>query len=105
MIRVSVFYPYKEGAKFDHDYYAQQHMPLVRNRLSKFGLVRLEADKGVAGEAPHLSPPFICIGHLYFQSLADFHVAMDAEGDGLMADIPNYTNLTPQIQVSEIVGS
>ena len=104
MIRVSVLYPYKEGARFDHDYYIQQHMLLVKNSLDRFGLVRMETDKGVAGDEPHHPPPFVCIGHLYFTSLSDFHTAMEAEGETLMADIPNYTDLTPRVQVSEIVG-
>ena len=29
MIKVSVMYPNKEGARFDHDYYREKHMPLV----------------------------------------------------------------------------
>ncbi|TQU74294.1 EthD family reductase, partial [Xanthomonas perforans] len=28
MIKVSVMYPYREGARFDHAYYRDQHMPL-----------------------------------------------------------------------------
>ena len=27
MIRVSILYPKKEGARFDVDYYVQKHMP------------------------------------------------------------------------------
>ena len=29
MIKVSVFYPNQPGAKFDHAYYAEKHMPMV----------------------------------------------------------------------------
>src|SRR5262249_11372476 len=49
MIRVSVLYPTSEGKKFDVDYYVNKHMKLVRERLTAFGLVRTEVDKGVAG--------------------------------------------------------
>ena len=104
MIRVSVLYPHKEGGKFDHDYYAQKHMPLVKARLGGLGLVRLEIDKGLAGGAPDAPAPFVCIGHLYFNALADFQKAMGAHGAEFMADVPNYTNLAPQVQISEIVG-
>ena len=103
MIRVSVLYPNKPGSKFDHAYYAQRHIPMVRTELSRFGLLRVEIDKGLAGEEPDSPAPFVCIGHLYFQSLTDFQNGMLAHGEDLLADVPNYTDLTPQIQVSEMV--
>ncbi len=51
MIKVTVFYPYDEGKKFDMDYYCSKHIPLVQQKLgdalksvylliSVFGLVR-----------------------------------------------------------------
>ena len=50
MIKVSVMYPNTPGAKFDHAYYKDKHMPLVKARMGeacKFYTV----DKGVAGGA------------------------------------------------------
>jgi len=102
MVRISVFYPNESGKRFDHGYYAQKHMPLVMNRLKGFGLLRFEVDKGLAGGAPGASAPFVAAGHLYFNSAADFEKGMGAHGAELLADIPNYTDLSPQIQVSEI---
>jgi uncharacterized protein (TIGR02118 family) len=104
MIRASVLYPQKEGGKFDHAYYKNKHMPLVQKRLGNLGLVRLEIDRGLAGGAPGAPAPFACIGHLYFNSVADFQKAMERHGAELMGDVPNFTNLTPQVQISEIVG-
>ena len=104
MIRVSVLYPTKEGGKFDHAYYAQKHMPLVKERIGKLGLVRLEIDRGIAGGAPGAPAPFACIGHLYFNSVDEFQKAMGAHGKELMGDVPNFTTLTPQVQISEIVS-
>ena len=40
----------------------------------------------------------------YFNSLADFQQAMEAHGKEIMGDIPNYTNIQPQVQISEIVS-
>ncbi len=40
----------------------------------------------------------------FFESLADFRNGMNAHGDEILADVPHYTNLTPQVQVSEIAG-
>jgi hypothetical protein len=36
--------------------------------------------------------------------VADFQKAMERHGAELMGDVPNFTNLTPQVQISEIVG-
>ena len=33
MIKVSVMYPNTPGARFDHEYYRDQHLPLVKARM------------------------------------------------------------------------
>ena len=33
MIKVSVMYPDGRGARFDHDYYRNKHMPLIKRRM------------------------------------------------------------------------
>ena len=33
MIKVSVLYPNKPGARFDHEYYRSRHMPLLKERM------------------------------------------------------------------------
>ena len=104
MIRVSVLYANEAGKKFDADYYRNKHMPLAGERLKPFGLVRYEVDKGLAGGAPNAPAPFIGACHFYFNSLEDFQKGMGAHGQELMADIPNYTNIGPTIQISEIVA-
>lgn len=104
MIRVSVMYPGGEGKKFDYDYYVNKHMPLVRQRLGSLGLVRVEVDKGLAGGAAGAPAPYLCIGHVYFNSVADLQAAMEPHGKELFADVPNFTDITPQVQISEIIG-
>ena len=52
MIKVNVLYANGEGARFDHDYYREQPVPLVR-RVS--GLHSI--DKGLAGLTPGTSAP------------------------------------------------
>jgi uncharacterized protein (TIGR02118 family) len=75
----------------------------VKQRLSPHGLLRVEVDKPLAGGDPNGPAPCVGMGHLYFHSMADFQKGMGAEGPALFADVPNYTNVTPQIQISEIV--
>jgi uncharacterized protein (TIGR02118 family) len=89
MICISVLYPNSPGKKFDHDYYAAKHMPMVWERLKSFGMTRYEIDRGVAGGAPGSPAPFVCIGRLYMNSLDQFQQALATEGPGIMADIPS----------------
>jgi uncharacterized protein (TIGR02118 family) len=104
MIRVSVLYRNESGKKFDADYYKNKHMKLVGERLKGFGLMRYEVDKGIAGGDPNAPAPFVGACHLYFNAVEDFQKGMDKHGKELVDDIPNYTNIPPTIQISEIVG-
>jgi uncharacterized protein (TIGR02118 family) len=103
MIRVTVLYPNEPGKRFDHAYYAGKHLPMVMERLKEAGMLRYEVDKGLAGGSPGAAAPFIAACHLYFNVAADFQKGIAEHGKEIMADIPNYTNISPQIQISEIV--
>jgi uncharacterized protein (TIGR02118 family) len=101
VIRVSVFYPYGPGATFDMAYYLDTHMPLVK-RLAG-GLLRAQAvEQGLSGMATGSPPPFLAMGHLVFESVADFQQVLKEHGPAILADVPNYTNTQPTIQVSEV---
>ena len=104
MIRVSIHYPSKPGAKFDVDYYAGKHMDLVTELLKPAGLVRWEVDKGLSGPAPDSPAPFVAVGHLYFNTVDDFQKAFAAHGAAVMGDLPNFTDIEGQIQINEIIG-
>ena len=58
MIRVSVLYPNEAEKKFDHDYYANQHLPLVKELLGET-LLRAEVDRGVGSAEPGAPAPFV----------------------------------------------
>lgn len=105
MIRVTGAYPDQPGMKFDDNYYLERHIPLVRRRLADYGLVRAEVDKGISGGSPGSSAPFARVAYLYFPSADDVLRGLTAAGVEIMGDIPNYTNVQPQIQISEIVVS
>jgi uncharacterized protein (TIGR02118 family) len=47
-------------------------------------------------------PGFIAMGHLYFDSIEAFQKAFGPHADVIMADIPNYTDIQPRIQFSEV---
>ncbi len=101
MIRVSVLYPNNPGSKFDHDYYANSHLPMVRGKLGS-ALVDSGIDTGIGTAVPDAPAPFVSIGWLTFNSVEDFQGAFEPHAQEIMADIPNYTDIEPQFQISEI---
>ena len=42
--------------------------------------------------------------HLYFDSVPAFQAAFGPHSERIMADIPNYTDAQPIIQISEVRG-
>jgi uncharacterized protein (TIGR02118 family) len=105
MVCISVYYANAFGKKFDHAYYERTHMPLVMDRCKSFGLIRYEIDMGLAGGAPGSSAPFSAVGRLYFNTLPEFQKAFAMHGREIMADVPNYTDIQPEIQVSQLANS
>jgi uncharacterized protein (TIGR02118 family) len=101
MIKVSVFYPDREGSKFDMNYYCKTHMPMVRQKLGA-ACKGATVEQGIASATPGSQPSFIAMGHLYFDSMEAFQTAFGPHADAIMADIPNYTDIQPTIQFSEV---
>jgi uncharacterized protein (TIGR02118 family) len=102
MIKVSVLYPNQAGARFNHEYYRDSHMPLVKARMGdacKFYTV----DKGLAGGEPGSPAPYVGMCHIYSDSLEAFQSGFGPHAAEIMADIANYTDLTPVMQISEVV--
>ena len=103
MIKVSVLYSNGEGKKFDFDYYIGKHIPLVSKTLGE-ALVDASYDKGLGGAAPGSEAPFKAIANLFFNSMEEFGQAFEKGAPILMADIPNFTNIEPIIQINEVVA-
>jgi uncharacterized protein (TIGR02118 family) len=101
MIKANVLYPNGEGATFDMNYYLTKHMPLVKQRFGSV-LKGASVDQGIAGGAPNSTAPFATVCTLLFDSVADLQAGMAAHAAELMADVPNFTNIQPTIQVSEV---
>ena len=55
------------------------------------------------GGAPGAPPAFLASCALYLESLEPFQAVMATHGTAIMADIPNYTNVAPQIEIAEVV--
>ena len=102
MIKVSVMYPNTPGARFDHEYYRNTHMPLVTSRMGA-NCKHYTVDKGLAGGAPGAPATYIGMCHIYCDSIDAFQTGCGPHAKEIMADIPNYTDLAPIVQISEVV--
>lgn len=101
MIKVAILYPNGKDNLFDMDYYEKTHMPMMAGFLGE-NLKFYEIDKGVAGRTPSDEIPFIAIGYFYCYDLTEYNTAIAKNIDAIRADIKNYTNIQPTIQISEI---
>jgi uncharacterized protein (TIGR02118 family) len=102
MIKVSVMYPDGPGKHFDHAYYRDKHMPMVKAKLGA-ALKFYTVDKGLAGGAPGSPATYAAAGHLHLDSVEAFQAAFGPHTGEIMGDIPNYTDIAPLIQISEVV--
>lgn len=98
--RVSIYYPTSEGWHFDTPYYLESHMPLVREKLGS-ALIRDEIWQGHS--ADDQPPPYAIVLHMYFKTFVTFDEAFGPHADLLTSDVPNYTNITPIIQLEQPV--
>ena len=102
MIKVSVMYPNRPGSRFDHAYYRDTHMPLVKERMGercKFYTV----DKGLSSDTPGSAPTYVGMCHIYCDSVEAFQAGFGPHAKEIMADIANYTDIAPVVQISEVV--
>jgi uncharacterized protein (TIGR02118 family) len=102
VIKVSVFYPNKPGARFDHAYYKDKHMPLVKTRMGA-NCKYYTVDKGLAGGEPNTAPTYIGMCHIFCDSVESFQAGFGPHADEIMKDIRNYTDLEPVMQISDVV--
>ena len=102
MIKVSVMYPNRPGARFDHGYYRDKHMPLLKARMGESCLY-YTVDKGLAGGEPGAPATYVAMCHIVCDSVEAFQGAFGPHAQEIRGDIPNYTDLTPVIQISEVV--
>ena len=102
MVKVSILYPNEEGKTFDMDYYSNKHMPMVADLFGN-PLKHYAIEKGIAGRTPDEPIPYLAIGYFYFDQLSDYQNAMGSNADEILSDIPNYTDIRPIVQISEVV--
>jgi uncharacterized protein (TIGR02118 family) len=103
MIKVTAVYPQREGARMDAAYYVERHVPLVR-RLVGDSLKGASVSRGLASIAPGQPAPFVLVADFLFESVDTFQAAFGPHAQQIMADVPNFTDIAPQIFISEVLA-
>jgi uncharacterized protein (TIGR02118 family) len=96
MLAVTILYPRTEDSTFDMDYYTSSHMPMF---AESFG----DACQGW-GAANIAAGKYAAMGWLVVTDQAGFDAAMGAHGAKIKGDVPNYTNVRPEMLIGEITG-
>ena len=90
---IYVTYQGTPETRFDRDYYVGTHLPLVTQSWQQYGLTH------IASFFPAISQSgTIAIAELRFRDDAALAAALSSsEAPGVMADIPNFTDVQPAL--------
>ena len=101
MIRITILYPSGPGRRFDRDYYLGNHIPLALELLGP-AVRSVTVDVGVSPGHPWPEPAFSAVCTFTCESLAAYQGALLAHAARLQADLGNYSDIAPIIQISEL---
>jgi len=76
-------------------------MPMLRQKLGS-ALKGIAVDEGLAGREPGSPPTYVAMGHLLFDNLETFQQSFGPNAEAIAADVPNYTNTQPTLQISAV---
>lgn len=96
MLVITILYPRTDDSTFDMDYYTSSHMPLLADAIG-------DACQGW-GAASIPAGKYAAMGWAMVTSKEAFDSAMAARGAEIMGDVPNYTNVQPELLVGEYAG-
>jgi uncharacterized protein (TIGR02118 family) len=102
LIRVTVAYPNGSGTHFDMSYYVNTHIPLVKKLVGP-ALKGVTVEPGLSGMQPGSPAPYAAIGQLLFDSVDSFQSGFGAHSADIVADVPNYADIQPIIQLSTVL--
>ena len=101
MFRVLALYPNTPGSRFDAGYYRDEHTPLAHRLLGPHGLRAIRTVVGTAA-LDGATPPFWAVSEMVFDDCVAFDAAMAVNGTALFADVANYTDAAPVLQLGEL---
>jgi|SRR5438128_4538204 len=103
MYIVTIHYPRNADSTFDFDYFRSRHLPEVGKAFGGYGLGYasvLRGEQSLDGG----DPAFFATTILSFSTEEGARNAVKSDAAGaLMADVANYTNVTPVLQFNTAV--
>ena len=102
MIKMTVFYPYDGSKRFDMGYYVDNHVAMVKEKVGD-ALLKVTVERGLGGPGPGMPPVYTTMCGLYFDSMEDLQTYCAPHSPSFDADLPNFTDITPVIQISEVI--
>ncbi|BBO92503.1 EthD family reductase [Desulfosarcina ovata] len=78
-----------------------KHVSMAQGKLGD-ALKKADVDQGLSGAEPGSQAVYLAMCHLYFDSVEDFQNSFGPNTEEFLADIPNFTNTQPIIQISEV---
>jgi uncharacterized protein (TIGR02118 family) len=101
MIKLTVLYPNTPDLKFDKEYYVNKHGQLLTDLLGD-AIISSDVNMGIAG-APDTPAPYVVIANMVLNLWSRLNILFGANAEKIMADLPNFTNVQPQVQISELL--
>ena len=101
MIEITILYPSAPGRRFDHDYYESVHIPMALELLGPV-VKGVTVSRGVAAGAPWPAPTYSATCRFICDSIEGYQQAVFPHLGRLQADLDNYSDSEPVIQISEL---
>ena len=98
---ITVLYPAKDNEAFDFDFYLRRHVPLIQDILGK-SLHRIEVRKGATSHDGG-TPTYTCVISIWIADWAAYEKAMAVRASELIAEVPLFTRVMPQMQIDEVI--
>ena len=96
MLAMTILYPRTDDSTFDMDYYTSTHMPMLAEALGEhchgWGAAAIPEGK------------YTAMGWAMVTSQDHLNETLKEHGAKIMGDVPNYTNVQPELVVGEITG-
>lgn len=100
-VSLQVLYPISDGTTFDVDYYKAIHLPLVSEHMGDH-IDSVLVTYGLAG-GPDVPPGYHAVASMVFANQEALNAALGV-AKPVLNDIPNFTNVAPQMLIGEVIA-